>query len=150
MSRTTKIAVAALCAVLAGCAGPTGPGDEGERAAVQDGDLPGDGELSLAIGEEARFPGTPVRAGLTDVRGDSRCPIDAICVWAGDAEVVVALALGTGPSSEHVLHWNTGAGSGSATVGDYRVSLVALDPMPLAGEVTRPEDYRVRLKVEGT
>lgn len=159
MRKTTKTAwmapclAALLCAFLGACDDPTGVPHDDDRSAIQDPDpsapsSPAEGELLLRIGQEARVPGTIVRVAFLAVRDDSRCPIDVTCVWAGDAHVVLALALGTGPSSDHVLHWNPEAGPGSVTLGTYRVSLVSLDPLPRAGEPLPTDAYRVRVKVE--
>src|SRR5690242_16769885 len=38
------------------------------------------------------------------VQSDSRCPMDALCVWAGDATVAVTLAPTKGSASSQELH----------------------------------------------
>jgi hypothetical protein len=47
------------------------------------------------------------------VRSDSRCPMDALCVWAGDAVVAVRLSHAAGSPAERELH--TAERSGSET-----------------------------------
>ena len=103
----------------------------------------------LAIGQEVAVAGTNLRVRFDAVRTDSRCPIDAICVTAGDAEIEITLTAGS-TRSQHVLHWaNSANRPGSAVASGYRVSLVQLDPMPRAATgAPAPSSYRLHLKVE--
>lgn len=105
--------------------------------------------LVLAIGQEVTVPGTDLRVRLDNVRNDSRCPIDAICVWAGDAEVDITLSRASA-RTRHVLHWANSAGRpGSASANGYRVTLLQLDPMPRAATgAPAPGAYRAHLKVD--
>lgn len=152
MTWKTRAVTAALLGAMLGCSDPTTVQADGDRAAVEDRDGqpvdPGEGQLVLAVGEGAVVPGTEVRVTFEGVLGDSRCPIDAICVWAGDAEVALTLALGADSPDLHVLHWNTAQGPGAVMVGPYRVSLVALDPLPRAGETVPADAYRAQVKAE--
>ncbi len=43
---------------------------------------PLDAEFTLAPGEGRRIEGESVSVTFVGVSGDSRCPVDAICVWA--------------------------------------------------------------------
>ncbi len=81
------------------------------------------------------------------VRSDSRCPMDALCVWAGDAIVVVSLSEGSAGHVERELHTQS---SGSETLyRAYSIKLVALAPYPRSDRQIRPEDYVATLTVEG-
>jgi hypothetical protein len=73
------------------------------------------------------------------VAGDSRCPVDVTCVWAGDAEVRIGTARDGGPWSWHSLH--TGIEPRSVTVGDVTVTLTGLDPDTRAEVAIEPGDY---------
>lgn len=62
-----------------GCAGsPTQPSRFGQP-------------IELRRGTSAILP-EGLKVAFDDVRSDSRCPMDAICVWAGDATVAVSLS----------------------------------------------------------
>ena len=102
-------------------------------------------ELSLKAGEERAVAG--VKVGFREVRGDSRCPADVQCIWAGDATAVVMVSpgAGAGPSIEFLLHTNDEPRWGDAL--GIRVTLMSLDPAPRFTKPTRPEDYVVKLEI---
>jgi hypothetical protein len=79
------------------------------------------------------------------VREDSRCPIDALCVWAGDATVAVRLSQPPATLAERALH--TQAGGSEAQYLDYLIKLVALAPYPRSDRQIRPADYVATLTV---
>lgn len=81
------------------------------------------------------------------VVSDSRCPIDAECIWAGLAEVQITFTQ-SGLSQTDTLisgdftntnHTDTGH------FGHFTVKLLQLQPAPLAGQPIPQEDYRVEL-----
>ena len=103
---------------------------------------PVDREVILAPGQTAEFSrGLSVR--FVSVIGDSRCPIDVICVWGGDAIVRVHIAAGTG-RGDRDLH--TGDMQ-PVTFDDIEVRLVELTPYPFSGRETPRSDYRAALRV---
>ncbi|MDH3495855.1 MAG: hypothetical protein OER21_03770 [Gemmatimonadota bacterium] len=99
----------------------------------------------LAPGQEVRVGGL-LHVWFGEVLSDSRCPTDVVCVWAGNAEVQIGLALGTGPT--HPFRLNTTLQPASADFGGYRVTLVALTPAPVSTRLIDPAEYRAHLKVE--
>jgi len=83
------------------------------------------------------------------VLADSRCPIDAICVWAGRVEVEITfsqpgstetkvVALGDMTNSDY---------SDTATFGDYSVKLLHVAPDALSDVVIPQSAYKPRLEV---
>lgn len=99
----------------------------------------------LAPGQEVRV-GSLLRIWFGEVLSDSRCPTDVVCVWAGNAEVQIGLALGTGPTHRFVL--NTTLEPASADFGGYRVTLLALTPAPVSTRRIDPAEYRAHLRVD--
>ena len=140
--------VLGLAVGLIGCGSPSESSIE-EAEDLNPAVAVGRDTLVLAIGQEATVPGTDLKVRVEAVRNDSRCPIDAICVWAGDAEVEITLSRNSA-SSRHVVHWANGPNRpGSASAHGYRVALVQLDPMPRAATgAPAPSAYRAYLKVE--
>jgi hypothetical protein len=122
----------ALCLVAAsGCSenSPSGP-------------TPVDQEVVLAPGQTAEFnSGLSVR--FVSVIGDSRCPVDAVCIAGGDAIVRVHIAAGTG-RSDRDLH--TGSME-PVTFDNVQVRLVELVPYPFSGRTTPQAEYRATLRV---
>jgi len=83
------------------------------------------------------------------VRSDSRCPMDVVCISAGDATVLVWLTSATGGRVERELHTNPGrTGTAETSYLAYAITLVALSPVPRSDRPIRPEDYVATLTVE--
>lgn len=101
--------------------------------------------FTLARGEGATVADTSLRLRFVDVRNDSRCPADAICIQGGDAVVHVRAFDGRTVQS-YDLH--TGDSSRArVTLGPATLELVELQPYPFASRPTRPDDYRATFVV---
>jgi hypothetical protein len=128
--RVFLIAFAAVC--IAGCSNATGP-----DAVVG---MP----FQLKAGESATLP---ENAGLRfdTVRNDSRCPIDAICISAGDATIAVTL-MRNGGNEARELH--TTPPQSQFSYGTYVVKLTELQPYPRSDRQARPADYTATFIVQ--
>jgi len=80
------------------------------------------------------------------VRADSRCPLDAICIQAGEAIVVLTLSQTAGAQAERELR--TTPAFSEVSYLSYAIKLVALAPYPRSTQQIRPEDYVATLTVE--
>jgi len=80
------------------------------------------------------------------VRADSRCPLDALCIQAGEAIVVLTLAQSAGAPVEQELR--TTPAFSEASYLSYVIKLVALAPYPRSTQQIRPEDYVATLTVD--
>ena len=109
-------------------------------------DLALDRPTPVPIDARIDVAGAPFAVHFAGVSQDSRCPMGAMCVWAGDAVAQVDL-VAAGDSVRVALHSNAGAGPVSATFHDYLVELVALDPVPQAGRQIDPGAYVATLRV---
>lgn len=126
--RTLAIAAALSVALAAACGGtPTRPGD-----------VPLGQPFELRAGASAVLPGD-LTITFDRVQSDSRCPIDAVCVRAGEAIIVVLLKTGSSGRDERELR--TDATGSEIVYRDYTIRLVTLAPYPRASTPTRPEDY---------
>ena len=101
--------------------------------------------LTLSPGVESAPLGDQLRITFLAVANDSRCPIDAMCFWAGNAAVVLGMRLGTGPTIPDTL--NTAVTPNDATWWGYRITVVGLTPTPRAAVPVEPAEYRVTLRV---
>jgi hypothetical protein len=102
-------------------------------------------EFELAPGQAASLDGG-LTVRLEQVLSDSRCPADALCVWAGDAVVRVVVTRSGRPSSTAELH--TAAGFDRTTSYDgLEVSLVKVLPYPVSSGTIAAKDYRATLLV---
>jgi hypothetical protein len=126
-TRTVTIAALLWATVSLGCGGPTSAS-----------------QLPLGQAFELR-PGTSaalqdgLKVAFDAVRSDSRCPMDALCIWAGDAIVAVRLSQSAGSQVERELH--AGASGSEASYLTYSIKLVALMPYPRSDRQIQPHDY---------
>ncbi len=83
---------------------------------------------------------------------DSRCPIDAVCIWEGDGVASFKLTdLNTGKVETVDLHTNQGVGSDSKTLAGITVQMVELNPFPGTPNPPKlPEGYAVTLTLGQT
>jgi hypothetical protein len=105
---------------------------------------PVDLRVVLAPGQQTVVPGTGAIR-FEGVANDSRCPGDAICIWAGDATVRVGVTVSGGISSSYELHTFD---LKPVQHLDTTITLEALSPYPFASKgPISPGDYRVSLRI---
>jgi hypothetical protein len=138
----------ALCAasLFAALACSTGTGlarcDDAGRGAVVCARL---GEqFDVRVGETAYIADTRLSVRVNAVPEDSRCPRDAVCVWAGNARVSLALREGTNADAADV---NSTLDPHAVTRWGYTVELVDVQPLPTAGQPIAAQAYVLRLAV---
>ena len=102
--------------------------------------------MTLRYGHYSPVDGSVLRMSLYEVMEDSRCPTDAMCVWEGNARILVSIDAGDG--SYNPLELNTSLEPTSATWKGIRVSIVELTPLPLSDVTISHGDYRVTLRLE--
>jgi hypothetical protein len=74
-----------------------------------------------------------LRITFTEIREDSRCPRDAVCVWPGRARI--ALEVESDGASPFEVELSTLSNESSAEVGGFLIELRAVDPYP---ELNKP------------
>ena len=74
---------------------------------------------------------------------DSRCPINANCVWEGEATVELAIGDQTLTLSLHAGHPEKSTGK----AGDYTVKLLEVSPYPELGKDIPAGAYEIKLEV---
>jgi hypothetical protein len=80
------------------------------------------------------------------VTADSRCPLDAICIQAGEAVVVLTLSQSNAAQAERELR--TTPALSEASYLSYVIRLVALAPYPRSTQQIRPEEYVATFAVD--
>src|SRR5262245_11884411 len=93
--------------------------------------------FQLKLGALQSLPDS-VMLRFDNVRSDSRCPIDAICIRAGEAIIAVTMMRGTGNEAREL---QTVPAQSQFTYSKYVVRLTELQPYPRSDRPTRPEDY---------
>jgi len=101
-------------------------------------------EFVLAPGDVAKIADTGLSIRFVGVRGDSRCPADAVCILGGDAIVDIEVLSFGGGRKEYELH--TGALRPVVHEG-LTIALVKLEPYPFSSRTIQPGEYRATLRV---
>ena len=112
---------------------------------------------ALHVGETLRYD-LGLKVTFLAVRNDSRCPINAKCIWAGDAEVVLRVKAGNQAARRVILHTHLKPQTvvipaqvfppGTAGIPkSYVIAIASLTPQPEAGKKTLQSDYRLKLAV---
>jgi hypothetical protein len=99
--------------------------------------------FTLSYGDVAQVDGLTV--GFNGVSQDSRCPIDVVCVWQGDATVLVTLETAQEASATRELH--TGIEPRETGFAGFTVRLVSVAPAARSNVKIDAEDYRATLLV---
>lgn len=136
-----RMTIGALLVALAACGDPAGP-ELGPDTSL----VPASTEMTLKMGEELPVGGSVVAIQFGRVLEDSRCPVDVVCVWAGNAVVELGIRMGMGPTFP--LQINTMLEPRSAEWNGLVVTVLELLPAPRASVPTKPEDYSVKIRVE--
>jgi len=100
------------------------------------------GRATLKIGESIGMG--DLRLTFRSVEGDSRCAVDVVCVWAGDAEIALKIEQG-GKAAIAALH--TTLEPKKTEWNGYTISLVSVAPSRKAGTTVNPADYRAEIVV---
>ena len=77
-----------------------------------------------------------------DVLEDSRCPANVLCVWAGQARVLIGVAAQREDLGQHEFKLEGSSDSSEAVdIGEYDLQLIALEPYPgtTVGDVRKEE-----------
>jgi hypothetical protein len=86
-----------------------------------------------------------VRVTFVKVTSDSRCPINALCVSAGEATAVFSITVRGIESTPELGVVNPARRT--TEVGGIVVEFDDLQPLPFGGQPTDPKDYRARVKI---
>jgi hypothetical protein len=104
--------------------------------------------LDIPLGESVKVEDQSLVLEFTEVTADSRCPANVVCVWAGEAKILLSATAQREDLGEHDLVLDpTGASSNSATIDGRVVTLVALNPYPGTSGSSASPDYVATLTV---
>lgn len=98
-------------------------------------------KFTLRYGQQKRVAEGNLRIKFVAVVEDSRCPVGADCIWAGNAQIKVLAIDSRGEKKEMIL--NTASGVQGDQFAGFAVNLVELTPMPSA-KTGKATDSRYR------
>ena len=100
-----------------------------------------DGSTEVRLGQRVNLGGprvTPLR-----VLEDSRCPMEARCIWAGRVRLEVRIELGSGTTVREL------ASDKPLQIADGQLELLGTMPPTSTQRTIAPGDYRFALKFSG-
>jgi len=97
-------------------------------------------EFVLRFGERAALPDTNVTLVFQDVTEDSRCPDGVLCVWEGNARILLGV-------NQSTVALNTTLDPKKASVGRYVIRLNSLSPYPMIERRIQKKEYAAALVV---
>jgi hypothetical protein len=100
--------------------------------------------FTLRVGQLATLSETHISLRVDSVVGDSRCPIDVQCVWAGNAAVWLSMRADAEPGAP--LSVNTTVDPRAASFRGRTITLMGLEPSARQGQRLTQDQYRVRLR----
>ena len=112
---------------------------------------PGPGEeFSLHYGQRIALEKGCLILTFKALAEDSRCPVGAVCVWQGNARVVIDAwnpCSSVAAGSREDLSLNTTLDPKEIAFGKYRVKLVNVSPYPILNEEHPAGQYVIQLVV---
>ena len=105
-----------------------------------------DQEFEIKVGDSAILANQGLIIKYMAVTEDSRCPINAICVWEGNASVT--LELKNSISDQMITRLNTNLNLKSIDFFGVNIILTELNPYPKSNESINPDNYVVKLIVK--
>jgi len=105
-----------------------------------------DKEFSLGLGQSAMTADGKLVIKFKAVLEDSRCPVNVVCVWAGNGKVEFEVIDIDGQTKSVAL--NTEEEPKAAAFKGHRLTLLALDPPRRDGVSIVPMDYVVTIRVQ--
>ena len=102
--------------------------------------------FELGVTETVEVDGTGWRITLVAITEDSRCPVDVVCVWAGQ---ITAAFVAENTDGRFDLEITLGPlTTAEAVVNGYRVTLLEVNPRPVSTIQISPQEYGVTVVVE--
>ena len=108
-----------------------------------------EGEVVLKRSQSVGDANQGVEVIFVDVLEDSRCPADAMCVWQGNVKVLIEVSYGTEIQQYTLTLGQLLEGDmDSITISEYTITLIQVDPYPLAPQPTNAANYQITLKIQ--
>jgi hypothetical protein len=101
-------------------------------------------KFTLSIGQSASIKGEDIKVRFIEVVGDSRCPQDVTCIWAGEVTSLIEISL-SGATYQKAL---TQPGLSEPPQADFQNYVIVFDlqPYPRAEVPIENKDYRLQLE----
>lgn len=99
-------------------------------------------QLTVKINKQQKFSKSKLTVKVVSVE-DSRCPEGVVCVWAGDAKVVIKVTNNKGKSQTFELHTNLEPKA--VKFDNYEIKLGEVTPYPANNVRIDPNGYSAQI-----
>ena len=115
---------------------------------LEEGDKMGE-SFNIKIGKTFISEQGKIKIKFADIRSDSRCPLGAQCVWAGQVSIVLNVEYPQGKLENIELTLGAGANDSASikNIGGYSIRLIYVGPNPRVGMKIEKSDYVASLAV---
>ena len=104
-------------------------------------------QFVLRAGQTASVVDERLVITFVKVSQDSRCPLNVMCVWAGEARVMIQVGLNGQDMGQQELVLSAGGSPAAISLDKYHLQLLRLDPYPTTAGVA-PGDYTATMLVD--
>jgi hypothetical protein len=107
-----------------------------------------DSQFYLKVGQTATVKSENIAVKFLEVTGDSRCPSDVVCIWAGQVSVVVNITKNGENLGDVALTLGvSNPGLSVKNVGGYYIKVIAVNPYPISTHKIEQSEYIATLVV---
>lgn len=96
--------------------------------------------FEIKFGESATIQSEQIQVTFEELIEDSRCPEDVVCVWAGNAKIIIQV-------DDQEVSLNTYSNPKYAELSEYNIKLISLNPYPRQDTVIEKENYSAEILV---
>jgi hypothetical protein len=104
--------------------------------------------FNVRFGQQATIVSEGLTLKFDQILGDSRCPMDVLCIWMGEAKIVVRAAHPPDATANVELTTPGPSPDNSETYAGYEIELVRITPQTQSTQAIDPDDYCAELRVE--
>jgi hypothetical protein len=104
--------------------------------------------FNVRFGEQATISSEGLTLKFNQLLGDSRCPVDVVCVWEGQAEILVRASHPPDPAADVQIHTRSDDPNNQAGYLGYTIALERVVPDKRSTHTTQLDDHCAELRVE--
>jgi len=128
-------------AILTACSSAAAPGRDDPAPASKTQSTSFVDTLSIGLGQSVTADGGRLEVRFDARVSDSRCPVNAVCVWQGDANARIITRVAGGAPVKSELH--TALEPKKVVVDRYTISMIDVTPHPVIATTSRDSETPV-------
>jgi hypothetical protein len=135
-----------VIAASAACSSAVAPGRDASSVGSSAQSAPRTDSLTIRLGQSASIDGGRLEIKFDARVADSRCPANAVCVWAGDVHARITTRVSGGAANTSDLH--SLLEPSKLKIDRYTISMIGMTPYPGTGRDAETPLLIVRVSSE--